>query len=85
MNPGKAEGSLTAESHTDQAKEDAAYWKKRAFIYRMGKYSIVSRCMLSYLQLGPDEYFYKRRPQRLSASSSNSSINDDDKAMGDTN
>ena len=37
LNPGRDEGSLTAEPHTKDAEEDTKYWKKRAFIYRMGK------------------------------------------------
>lgn len=37
LNPGKDEGSLAVEPRTKEAEEDMKYWKKRAFIYRMGK------------------------------------------------
>lgn len=42
LNPGKDEGSLTAEPRTKEAEEDMKYWKKRAFIYRMGKKRSIS-------------------------------------------
>lgn len=35
LNPGKDEGSLSSTPKTNEAKEEAKYWKKRAFIYRM--------------------------------------------------
>ncbi|CAF1458138.1 unnamed protein product, partial [Rotaria sordida] len=52
----KDEGSLTAEPQTKDAEEEAEYWKKRAYIYRMK----------------PGEYFYKRRQRHGSDSSNSS-------------
>ncbi|CAF1108919.1 unnamed protein product [Rotaria magnacalcarata] len=56
LNPGKDEGSLTAKAMTKEAQEEADYWKKRAFIYRMK----------------PGEYFYRRTQQNDAGSSNSS-------------
>lgn len=37
LNPGKDEGSLAVEPQTKDAQDEAEYWKKRAYIYRMSK------------------------------------------------
>ena len=89
LNPGRDEGSLSARPNTKDADEEAKYWGKRAFVYRMSTFSTmqVHALFTAFFGVEPGEHFYKRveHPHSNSSASSNSTVSYTDEQLCDPN